>query len=159
MAIFLLKRLAQGLVIVWLTTTITFFLIHAAPGEPFAQLLEDPRSTPESIAANRARYALDRPVIEQYGRFLTNVASGNLGDSFTYQRPVSAVLADALPVTLLLMATALILGFAGGILLGALQGSRAGGWFDRLTGGFAVLVASLPDFWLAMLVVLMFAGS
>src|SRR5262245_42443716 len=110
MAIFLLKRLAQGLVIVWLTTTITFFLVHAAPGEPFAQQHEDPRSTPESIAANRARFGLDRPVIAQYGYFVAAVASGNLGDSYTYSRPVSAVLADALPVTLLLMGTALVLG-------------------------------------------------
>ena len=159
MAIFLLKRLAQGLLIVWLTTTITFFLIHAAPGEPFSQLLEDPRSTPESIAAIRARYGLDRPLVEQYGRFLVAVTSGNLGESFTYARPVSAVLADALPLTLLLMGTALVFGFAGGITLGTLQGARAGGWFDRLTGGFAVLVASLPDFWLALLAVLLFAGS
>ena len=158
MASFLLKRLVQGIVIVWLTTTITFFLIHAAPGEPFSQLLEDPRSTPESVAANRARYGLDRPVVEQYLRFLTAAASGNLGDSFTYARPVSAVLADALPLTLLLMGTALLLGFAGGITLGAFQGARAGGWFDRLSGGFAVLVASIPDFWLALLAVLLFAG-
>ena len=157
MAIFLLKRLVQGLVIVWLTTTITFFLVHAAPGEPFAQLLEDPRSTPESIAAARALYGLDRPVVEQYGIFLGAVASGNLGESFQ-GRPVSAVLADALPVTLLLMGTALLLGFAGGITLGALQGARAGSWFDRLSGGLAVLVASLPDFWLALLAVLLFSG-
>ena len=158
MAFFLLKRLAQGVLIVWLTTTITFFLIHAAPGEPFSQLLEDPRSTPESIATHRARFGLDRPVVEQYGRFLRAVASGNLGDSFTHARPVSAVLADALPLTLLLMGTALLLGFAGGIMLGAFQGARAGGWFDRLSGAVAVLVASLPDFLLALLAVLLFSG-
>ena len=152
-------RLAQGLLIVWLTTTLTFFLIHAAPGEPFSGFLEDPRATAEMRDAHRARYGLDRPVVEQYGRFLASVASGDLGESFTYRRPVIAILAEAVPRTLLLMGTALVLGFAIGIVLGTLQGSRAGGWFDRLTGGAAVLVASLPDFWLALLALLLFAGT
>lgn len=159
MAFKLLKRLAQGLIIVWLTTTLTFFLIHAAPGEPFAAMLEDPRSTPEIRAAYRAQFGLDQPLATQYGRFLVNVASGNLGVSFTHGRPVSSVLADALPRTLLLMGTALVIGFAAGTVLGTLQGRRPGGWFDRLTGSVSVLVASLPDFWLALVVVLLFASS
>ena len=159
MAIFFLRRVAQGLFIVWLTTTLTFFLIHAAPGEPFAGLLDDPRTTPEMRVAWRERYGLDRPLTNQYGRFLTSIATGNFGTSFTHQRPVIDVLGDAVPRTLLLMGTALVLGFAVGIALGTIQGSRKGGWFDRLTGGSAVLVASLPDFWLAMLALLLFAGS
>lgn len=159
MATFLLKRLAQGLLIVWLTTTLTFFLIHAAPGEPFAGLLDDPRTTAEMREAHRARYGLDRPIAAQYARFLASVASGNLGESFTHRRPVAAILADAVPRTLLLMGTALVLGFAAGIALGTLQGRRAGGWFDRLTGGASILVASLPDFWLAMIAVLLFAST
>lgn len=159
MASIVLKRLAQGLLIVWLTTTITFFLIHAAPGEPFAGFLDDPRATEEVRAAHRARYGLDRPVAEQYVRYLRAVAAGDLGHSFTHQRPVVAVLADAAPRTLLLMATALVIGFAGGIALGTLQGARPGSWFDRITGTTAVLVAAIPDFWLALLVVMVFAGS
>lgn len=157
MAINVLKRLAQGLLIVWLTTTLTFFLIHAAPGEPFAGFLDDPRATAEMRAALRVRYGLDRPVLVQYGRFLASVASGDLGESFTFRQPVADVLTDTVPRTLLLMGTAMVLGFAAGIILGTLQGARAGGWFDRLTGGAAVLVASLPDFWLAMLALLFFA--
>ena len=159
MAIFLLRRLAQGLFIVWLTTTLTFFLIHAAPGEPFADLLDDPRTTPEMRVALQQRYGLDRPLAEQYGRFLASIASGNLGTSFTHQRPVIDILRNTVPRTLLLMGTALVLGFALGIALGTFQGSRNGGWFDRLSGGSAVLIASLPDFWLAMLVLLLFAGG
>lgn len=159
MARIVFTRLAQGMLIVWLTTTLTFFLIHAAPGEPFSGFLDDPRATADVRDALRARYGLDRPVVEQYGRFLASVASGDLGESFTYRRPIAAILADAVPRTLLLMGTALILGFAAGIVLGTMQGSRAGGWFDRLTGGVAVLVASLPDFWLAMLALLLFAGT
>jgi peptide/nickel transport system permease protein len=159
MASIVLRRVAQGLLIVWLTATITFFLIHAAPGDPFGSFLTDPRMTDEMRAAERARYGLDRPVTEQYARYLRAVASGDFGHSFTYQRPVSSVLADALPQTLLLMGTALLVGFAGGIALGAFQGARAGGWFDRTTGTIAVLIAALPDFWLALIVLMLFAGT
>lgn len=159
MAVFLLKRLAQGLLIVWLTTTLTFFLIHAAPGEPFSAFLEDPRATAAMRDAYRARYGLDQPASTQYVRYLVSVASGDLGESFTHRRPVTSVLADALPRTLLLMGTAMVVGFAVGIALGTLQATRVGGLFDRLTGGAAVLVASLPDFWLALLALLFFAGT
>jgi peptide/nickel transport system permease protein len=159
MALILFRRLAQGLIIVWLTTTLTFFLVHAAPGEPFAAMLEDARSTPEIRATYRERFGLDLPLAVQYGRFITSVGSGDLGESFTYRRPVASVLADAVPRTLLLMGTALLIGFAAGIVLGTLQGRRAGGWFDRLTGGVSVIVASLPDFWLAIIAVLVFAST
>ena len=70
MARIVLKRFAQGLFIVWLTTTITFFLVHAAPGEPFAEMLADPRMTNEMREANRARYGLDRPVVTQYLQYV-----------------------------------------------------------------------------------------
>jgi peptide/nickel transport system permease protein len=159
MARIVLKRLAQGLFIVWLTTSITFFLVHAAPGEPFAEMLTDPRMSDEMREANRARYGLDQPVLAQYLQYVRSVATGDLGQSFTHQRPVMSVLADALPRTLLLMGTAIIVGFAAGIVLGALQGARAGGWFDRVTGSVAVLFTALPDFWLALLAVMLFAGT
>jgi len=159
MASIVLRRVAQGLLIVWLTTTFTFFLIHAAPGEPFAGYLDDPRATAEIRAAHRARYGLDRPVAEQYVRFLRSISSGDLGESFTHRRPVVSVLADAVPRTLLLMGTAMIVGFAAGMALGTLQGAREGGWFDRISGTFAVLIAALPDFWLALLALMLFAGT
>ena len=159
MARIVLKRLAQGLFIVWLTTTITFFLVHAAPGEPFAEMLTDPRMSNEMREANRVRYGLDQPVVVQYLQYVRSVVTGDFGQSFTHQRPVRAVLADALPRTLLLMSTAIIIGFALGIALGTLQGAKVGGWFDRVTGSAAVLFTALPDFWLALLAVMLFAGT
>ena len=159
MALILLRRLAQGLLIVWLTTTLTFFLIHAAPGEPFGAMLQDPRSSAGMRDNLRATFGLDDPLGAQYVRFLTRVASGDLGESYTHRRPVSAILADAIPRTLLLMVSAMVIGFIAGTALGTLQGRRAGGWFDRVTGSVSVLIASLPDFWLALLAVLLFAST
>lgn len=158
MMTWLLGRLAQGLLVVGLTTTLGFVLVHAAPGQPFAGYLDDPRTSEEARAAHRARYGLDQPLAVQYGRFLRSVASGDLGESFTYRRPVRQVLAEAIPKTLLLMGVALVAGFAAGIALGTAQGARAGSWMDRLTGGAAVFVTSLPDFWLALLALMLFAG-
>ena len=157
MATVILRRLVQGLVTVFVVTTLTFALIHAAPGEPFASVLSDPRVTPAIRAEWRAHYGLDQPLLSQYGHFLANVARGDLGVSFTYQRPVGEVLRDALPSTLLLMLTAIAIAFLGGIALGAAQASRAGGWFDRLTGSASVIVAALPDFWLATVALFLFA--
>lgn len=156
---FLFKRAMRGAIVVFITTTIAFLLVHAAPGEPFDQYLTDPRTTDAQREAERARYGLDQPLYIQYGRFLGNVVRGDLGDSYVHHRPVVEVVGDFLPRTLLLMATALILGFAGGIALGAWQGARPGSRFDRFTGSVAVLIAGIPDFWLALLGLLLFAGT
>lgn len=156
---YLLRRLAQGLAVVFGAVSLTFLLIHAAPGEPFAEVLEDARLSPEAVAELRARYGLDQSLPAQYARFLAGVARGDFGVSLSHQRPVAAVLADALPNTLLLMSVALVIGFAGGIALGAAQGARAGSRFDRLTGSLSLTVAALPEFWLALMAMLLFAGT
>jgi peptide/nickel transport system permease protein len=159
MAAFLLRRLGQGLAIVFVVATLTFGLIHAAPGDPFARVMDDARLSPEAVATLRARYGLDLPLPQQYARFLGGLLRGDLGLSISHQRPVAEVLAQALPNTLLLMAVALTLGFALGIALGAAQGARAGSRFDRLTGTLGLVVAAIPEFWLALLVMLLFAAT
>jgi peptide/nickel transport system permease protein len=154
---FVLRRLAQGLAIMFGVTTLTFALVHAVPGEPFAAVLGEARMTPEIKEAWRAHYGLDRPLPVQFAVYVRNVARGDLGSSFVYQRSVAEVLRDYVPNTLLLMSVALVLSFAGGIGLGALQASRPGGWFDRLTNRVSLVIAALPDFWLATAVVFVFA--
>ena len=81
MTAYLLRRLLQGIAIAFVVATFTFLLIHAAPGDPFARLLDDPRMTPELQAALRARYGLDRPLAVQYVRFVANLVRGDLGTS------------------------------------------------------------------------------
>ena len=150
MTAYLLRRLLQGIAIAFVVATFTFLLIHAAPGDPFARLLDDPRMTPELQAALRARYGLDRPLAVQYVRFVANLVRGDLGTSLAFQRPVSQLLATAIPNTLLLMTTALFLSFTGGIALGTAQGAKAGGWFDRVTGWATVVISAIAVFWVAM---------
>lgn len=157
MTTFLLRRLLQGVAIIFTVATITFALIHAAPGEPFAGHLDDTRASPAAREALRRRYGLDQPLATQYVRYMARLARGDLDTSLAQRRPVRAILAEAVPRTLLLMGTALVAGFALGIVLGAAQAARAGSRFDRLASRVTVGVAALPDFWLALAFVLLFA--
>jgi peptide/nickel transport system permease protein len=157
MMAFLVRRVLLGCLTVVVVTTATFALLHAAPGEPFAALLEDPRFTPERRAAFRARYGLDAPLPVQFARYAGGLARGDLGESFTFQRPVRLVIGERLPGTLLLMGTALGLGFALGIVVGARQAARAGSAFDRWTERVTVVIGALPDFWVALAALLLFA--
>ncbi len=154
---YLSGRLLQAVSVVFLVTTLTFLLVHLAPGDPLQAALDRPGVTPEIRAHWRAEFGLDRPIGEQYVRWVTNAARGELGYSFSYHRPVRDVLADALPRTLLLVGLALSLSFALGIAVGVLQAERVGGTRDRWLGRSLLLLYSVPDFWLALLALLLFA--
>lgn len=154
---FLVRRLLQAVVTVAFAATVTFVLMHLAPGDPFSSSLENPSVAPAIRAQWRAAYGLDRPLSEQFVRYLGNVARGDLGWSFSQRRPVSAALAQALPNTLLLMAVAIIASFALGVLLGTVQATRRGGFLDRAGGAVSLFFYSVPDFWLATIAMLCFA--
>lgn len=156
MAAFLARRLAQGALVVALSATIVFVLIRLAPGDPFAASMADPNISESVRAEWRKSYGLDKPVAEQYVRYLGSVARGDLGFSFSLQRPVRAALADALPNTLLLMSIALVASFALGIGVALAQVKRRGRRGDHLLGGISMLLFSVPDFWLALLVLTAF---
>lgn len=135
--------------------TLAFVLAHLAPGDPFS--VDDPRITAATRDALRASFGLDRPLPEQYLRWLANAARGDFGWSFSRHVPVGRALADALPATLLLMGTGLALAFAGGIVVGAWQAARRGTLLARAADGAMLLLYATPDFWLALLALLALA--
>ena len=142
---------------IFIAATFAFVLVHLAPGDPFSSTLDSASIDPNVRAQWRAAYGLDRPLAEQYVRFLGQLARGNLGPSSMQSRPAADVLADALPNTLLLMGTALVLSFAFGVALGAWQASRAGSRSDKIVGTTSLIVASLPEFWLGLVLMLLLA--
>ncbi len=152
---FVAVRLLHAVVVCFLVTTIAFFLVHLAPGDPFS--FEGPRITEELRSRWRAQFGYDRPLLEQYGRYLASVASGQLGYSHSLHVPVRNALADAVPRTLLLMVTALALSFALGTWLGVFEARHQGSTRARVSNGASLLVYSLPDFWLALMLLLTFA--
>ena len=153
---YLVARLGQALIVVILVTTITFFLIRLAPGDPFS-FGGDITMSPAVRQHLRAQFGYDQPLAEQFVRFLGNVARFRLGYSQTMHRYVGDVIVDVLPRTLLLMGVALALSFAIGIVVGALQAMRHDSWLDRSLSGVLLLFYSMPDFWLALIVLLAFA--
>jgi peptide/nickel transport system permease protein len=154
---FVAGRLAQAAIVVFLVTTVTFVLVHLAPGDPFATELGRPGVTEAVRQQWREAYGLDRPLGEQYLRWMGNAARGELGWSSSFHRPVRDVIADALPRTLLLVGLSFVLSFALGIVVAVLQTERPGGRRDRWLGRILLLLYSVPDFWLALVVLLIFA--
>ena len=154
---YLARRLAQTAGVVFLVVTVVFFLLHLAPGDPFGSAMENSRVTEAVRARWRASYGLDQPLPEQYLRWVANTARGDLGWSFSLNRPVSHALRQALPNTLLLMGTALLLSFSLGVTIGIAQAVRRGSAIDRALGAVSLFFYSMPDFWLALMAMLVFA--
>ena len=157
MARYLLSRLLQVAVVVALVATITFFLIHLAPGDPFVGAMENPDVTEAVRAHWRESYGLDRPLPEQYVKYVASIARGDLGWSFSARRPVADELKDKLPNTMFLMTLALLASFAVGIGAAVLQVMKPGSLTDRVIGGLSLFLFSLPEFWLALMMIYLFA--
>lgn len=154
MIAWLLRRLAAGIAIITAVATLTFAAIHVAPGTPF---LPTDRSLDPAVEARlRARFGLDRPLPRQYLDYLVRLSHGDLGESFSQQRPVRQVIADAVPNTLLLMATALAIDFLLGITIGLVQAAHARRRIDVVLTNATLFFYSLPTFWLGLVLLLVF---
>lgn len=140
-----------------MVTTLTFVLVHLAPGDPISAALDRPGVTEAVRQQWRESFGLDKPLAEQYVRWVANAARGELGYSFSHRRPVRDVLADTLPRTILLAGLSFALSFLVGIGVGVLQAERPGGARDRWLGRVLLLLYSVPDFWLALIALLAFA--
>ena len=153
---YLAGRIVQSLIVVFLVTAISFFLIRLAPGDPFS-FVGDFTINDAVRDRLRAQFGYDRPVIEQFVLFLGNVARGRLGYSHSMHRYVGDVIGDVLPRTMLLMSVALVASFLLGVGVGALQAVRRGSWLDRTVSSVLLVFYSIPDFWLALMALLAFA--
>ena len=154
---YLAQRLGQAAVIVAIVAAITFALIHLAPGDPFSAAMDNPNMSEAVRQTLRAQYGFDRPLPEQFVKYVNALAHGELGWSFSHERSVREVLATALPNTLLLMVVALLGSFALGIVIALVQVGRRGSLTDHALSGVSLLFISMPDFWLAILTLLTFA--
>jgi len=154
---YLASRIVQAALVVAIVATVVFFLIHLAPGDPFAAAMENPRVSETIRQQWRESYGLDKPLGEQYARYVAALVRGDLGWSFSLQRPVASVLADALPNTLLLMAISLAAGFALGIAAAVTQVVRRGRPIDRIVSAASLFFFAVPEFWLALMMMLLLA--
>jgi peptide/nickel transport system permease protein len=154
-AAWLARRALAALAILWTVATLTFVAIHAAPGDPFVPSADRP-ADPAVVAALRRQFGLDRPLAVQYVRYLAALATGDLGVSFSQRRPVAAAIAGALPHTLVLAGAALLIDYALGIAIGLVQAATAGRRLDDALTVVTLMIASLPAFWVALVLLLVF---
>lgn len=160
MTAYIIRRLLIGILIIFLVTLIVFFVIRLLPGDPLIIYLGQ-QATSGSVSAVqldalRHEYGLDRPLIVQYGNYLSDLFHGNLGTSIYYHEKISSLLADRLPITLTLGLTAFVLSTIFGIILGVLAAIRRGTWIDTLVTGSANLGITIPVFWLGLLLMYVF---
>jgi peptide/nickel transport system permease protein len=152
----LLARFASALLACWIVLSAVFFLLRLLPGEPGAAF-EDPRVPQEQRLRLRAIYGLDRPLPEQYLRWLGGVARGEWGYSLSQHRPVAQILRETAPNTVLLSAAALAIELVLGLALGIAAARRAGSWFDHGLRALSLALWSLPTFWLGLMLLAAFA--
>ena len=146
----LLRRTAEAVLTLSVAIVLLFLLMHILPGDPLSRLGEGRPLTAAQTQALRARYGLDRPLGSQLGAFLGGVARGDLGTSIEYGRPVSALIAERLPATLLLGGSVLVLNFTVGLWLGVRQAVRKGSTEDRWLTTLSLAGYATPSFWLGL---------
>ncbi|MBI4081414.1 MAG: ABC transporter permease [Candidatus Lambdaproteobacteria bacterium] len=153
---FLLRRLLWTLPILLGVLTLVFFLLHLVPGDPVDLMLGE-NALPADREQLRHALGLDRPIPQQYGRYLLNAARGDLGQSLHSRRPVAGLILERVPATVELMLGAIAVALALALPLGILAAIQRGHLLDSGSMLFAVLGAAMPNFWLGPLLILVFA--
>lgn len=160
MLTFIARRLGLGLVTIFATTVAVTLLIHLVPGDPVQIMYAQSQSTtPEQIEEIRRNLGLDRPIPVQYVRFLGNLLHGDLGTTIRGQQPVLGLILQRLPNTLALTLTAMLLAIALGVPLGFFAAYRRGSWIDTALMTVAIAGISIPNFWLGLLLLFVFASE
>lgn len=155
MVTFLVRRVAHALLVLLVVCSVTFGIVHAAPGGP--SLLADPKLSAVEREAIARRLGVDRPLTEQYVRWMARLAQGDLGNSFLYETSTLSTIAQRLPNTVLLAGTALLLSIVVALPLAAWCAERPGGALDRVVGALALGAISVPVFWLGIVLILVVA--
>jgi peptide/nickel transport system permease protein len=155
---FLLARAAQAAVVLLVMSFVIYSLIGLMPGDPIDLMLaSNPGATPEVVAHLRAIYGLDQPILLRYAHWLLAALQGDFGFSRTHAQPVMVVLLPALWQTCKLMLTSFVLSVALALLVGVLAALKPGGFVDAVVSLFAFAGISVPVFWLALVLILLFA--
>ncbi|RME73702.1 MAG: ABC transporter permease [Chloroflexi bacterium] len=150
-------RFLQAIFVLWLAATLAFVAFHFTPGDPAQSLLAASGASAAEIAARRAALGLDAPLPVQYARYLLDLLTGDLGQSWLHGRSVARMIGEQLPATAELAVAAMLIGAGVGIGLGLLAAIRQGTWLDTLATSLAVIGLSTPTYWSGLLAILFFS--
>ncbi len=153
---FILRRIAQAVVLVLIVLTLTFLLLRIAPGDPMSRYY-DPDIDQAAVERIRHDLGLDRPPLEQYLRWMWSFIRGDFGMSLRHRRSVGELLTECIPNTLILTGTALALHLIGGVGFGVLLAMKRRSIFDRANTIASMFIYSIPSFWLALMLVFVFS--
>lgn len=153
---YLVRRLLQVVPAVGAIVVVTFLVVHAAPGDPVAAIAGE-SGNDAYYSFIREKFGLDQPLWRQFVTYTGNVLTGDLGNSFVQGRPVSQIILERVPATMLLMVTALVISTGFGIVLGAVAARRPFGMVDLTVATTSLVGYAVPVFWLAQLAVLTLA--
>ena len=156
MWMYALRRLVMTIPILLGVTIICFALVQIAPGDPVQNLVR-PDANPEDVARLRAYYGLDQPVVVQYFVWLWRVLGGDFGMSIANNMPVAGEVFRAFGNTIVVALISVVIAFVLSMVLGVIAATRQGGVVDRLVTAIAVFGISVPTFWLAVVLVIVFA--
>ena len=153
---YLLRKLVLAIPLLWGVITLIFALVQLSPGDATDRFFtpETPKETRQMIAA---KWGLDQPVHVQYGRMIVNLMRGDFGNSIAQERPVFDIIREKLPNTLVLSMVTLVFLMSAGVLLGIAQAVRQYSALDNLISVVSLFFYSMPTFWLALILMLVFA--
>ncbi|HEX6708897.1 MAG TPA: ABC transporter permease [Rubrobacter sp.] len=149
------RRIFQIIPVLLGVSIVVFFMVRAIPGDP-AQLLLGQQATEAQVAQVRENMGLDKPIFVQYGLFLADAVRGDLGDSIVTGRPVTTELAERFPATLELTAFAMLIAVLVGVPVGVISAVKQYSLLDKTTSVLALTGISMPIFWLAMILIVIF---
>ena len=154
---FLIKKALITILTIFATLTANFFIFRIMPGDPAKLLLNDPRLKKENIELVRSQLGLDKPLWQQYLIYLKESFKGNFGISFVHNVPVSQIIAQRLPQTLLLLSVAIAISTVVGIAVGAICGWKRGSKLDATLLTASLISYMVPTFWIGIVLLMVFS--
>ncbi len=156
----LLSRLLQGVALVLAVVVLNFVLVHAAPGDPVATIAgASGGMSPELMAQLRTQYGLDKPLPVQLGVYLGKVLHGDLGYSYFFNQPVSHMILDRVPATLLLVLSSVLCAFLFGTALGVLSSRKPNGLLSQFITVLSMVGFAAPVFWTGIMLMILLASA
>ncbi|GFN34989.1 ABC transporter permease [Tepidimicrobium xylanilyticum] len=152
------KRLLTGLLTIIVAFVINFIIINLAPGDPIKTLMGKESDDPVLRAALEEKYGLNKPLHMQFFSYLKTAMTGDLGTSIIYNRPVTDMIVEKLPATILLVLTSAILSLVIGTAMGIMAGRMEGTFIDVLFSGFSYILNAMPSFWLGLMLIIIFSS-
>ena len=155
MLVYILRRLLQSILAIFIVLTLVFIIVNLL-GDP-VRIVLPPNANPEQIAAVRERLGLDNPVWQRYWEFVSGAIRGDFGDSYWQQRPALELAVERIPATLSLAFVAMVIIVPVGVGLGVVSALKPRSILETFASFFSFISVSLVDFWLALMLILVFA--